>query len=140
MNIVQIQYMQSIRVGKYTNLEAASSSLTCGACFFFVFFLKNKVFKYFSTSFPCKVKLSFYPNNYLSFTVIYITVIALRHVRQTKANDHFIDEHEDSFTIVAQTSPVMITTALRKRPVKENDMTLFFSLFCELFSVYYRMK
>ena len=26
-------------------------------------------------------------------------------------------------TIVAQTSPVMITTALRKRPVKENEMT-----------------
>ena len=54
------------RVGKWlkrsdTNSEAASSSLTCGA-----FFLKNKVFKYFSTSFPCKVKLSFYPNNYLT--------------------------------------------------------------------------
>ena len=66
---------------------------------FFFFFLKNKVFKYFSTSFPCKVKISFYPNNYLSFTEIYITVIAFRHVRQTKANDHFIDEHEDSFII-----------------------------------------
>ena len=53
-------------------------------CLFFLFvcFLKNKVFKYFSTSFPCKVKLSFYPNNYLSFTEIYSTVIALRHVRQ----------------------------------------------------------
>ena len=63
------------------------------------FFLKNKVVKYFSTSIPCNVKLSFYPNNYLSFTEIYITVIALRHVRQTKANDHFIDEHEDSFII-----------------------------------------
>ena len=36
--------------------------------FFFFFFFKNKVFKYFSTSFPCKVKLSFYPNKYLSFT------------------------------------------------------------------------
>ena len=31
-----------------------------------LFFLKNKVFEYFSTSFPCKVKLSFYPNNYLT--------------------------------------------------------------------------
>ena len=72
-------------------------------CFFVFFFLKkNKVFKYFSTSFPCKVKLSFCPNNYLCFTEIYITVItviALRHVSQTKANDHFIDKHEDSFII-----------------------------------------
>ena len=42
-------------------------------------------------------------------------------------------------TIVAQTSPVMITTALRKQPVKENEMT-FFSLFCKFVSVYYRMK
>ena len=47
--------------------------------------LMNKLFKYFSTSFPCKVKISFYPNNYLSFTEIYITVIALRHVRQQTA-------------------------------------------------------
>ena len=42
-------------------------------------------------------------------------------------------------TIVAQTSPVMITTALQKGPVKENEM-MFFSLFCKLFSVYYQMK
>ena len=42
-------------------------------------------------------------------------------------------------TIVAQMSPVMITTALRKRPVKENEM-MFFWLFYKLFSVYYRMK
>ena len=42
-------------------------------------------------------------------------------------------------TIVAQTSPVMITTALRKRSVKENEMT-FFSMFCKLFSVLYGMR
>ena len=70
-----------------TNSEAASSSLTCCACLFcfFVCFLKNKVFKYLATSFPCKVKLLFYLNKYLSFTEIYITVIALRHVRQETA-------------------------------------------------------
>ena len=60
-----------------------------------VVFFKNKIFKYFSTSVPCKVKLSFYPNNYLSF---YITVVD-KVKEQTKANDHFIDEHEDSFII-----------------------------------------
>ena len=42
-------------------------------------------------------------------------------------------------TIVAQASPVMITTAIRKLPVKEIEIT-FFSLFCKLLSVYYRMK
>ena len=84
-----------------------SSSLTCGACYFF--FYRNKVFKYFSTSFPCKVKLSFYPNNYLSFTEAFDVIgadrwrDACKHVakviEQTKANDHFIDKHEDSFFI-----------------------------------------
>ena len=72
----------------------------------------------------------YYPNNYLSFNEFFITVIELRHVRQTKANDHLIDEHEDSFIInLADDSstddPVMNTTALQKRPVKENEMTFF---------------
>ena len=72
------------RVGKWlycsdTNSEAVSSGLTCGACFFFVIFFffffccccwRIKYLDIFSTSFPCKVKLSFYPNNYLSFTEI----------------------------------------------------------------------
>ena len=35
-------------------------------------------------------------------------------------------------TILTQTSPVMITTALRKRPVKENEMTFFYVLSNEI--------
>ena len=76
-----------------------------GELFFVLFILKNKVFKYFSTS----LKLSFCPNNYLSFTEVFDVIgadrwrDACKHVdkviEQTKAYDHFIDEHEYSFII-----------------------------------------
>ena len=47
-----------------------------------VFFLNNKVFKYFFHQFPVQSEIIVLPNNYLSFTEIYINGIALRHIRQ----------------------------------------------------------
>ena len=72
MNIVQIQYVQSIWCCTAEQVSGCSAVIriwrlrvrVSPAVLFFFFFLKNKVFKYFSASFPCKGKLSFYPNNY----------------------------------------------------------------------------
>ena len=90
------------------------------------------------------MKLSFYLNNYLSCTEIYITVIALRHVRQTKAIDHFIDAHEDSFIIHltddSSTDESCDDYDNSTETASEGEWKDVFSLFCKLFSVYYRMK
>ena len=88
------------------------------------------------------MKLSFYPNNYLSF------IEACKHVdkviEQTKANDHFIDEHEDSFIINladdSSTDESCDDYDSSTETANEGEWNDVFSVFCKLFSVCYRMK
>ena len=53
-------------------------------------------------------------------------------IEQTKAKDHFIDEHEDSFIISLADDSSKDESCndydnfIRKRPVKENEKTFYF--------------